>query len=766
MLTIVIPAYNEADNIPPLFERVHGALTSANIVYEIILVDDYSSDKTIEVATKLAETYPVRVVKRDKGLKKGKASSLLHGFTLAKSDIVTMIDADLQYPPEAIPEMYAKIVNGEADVVIANRTERHTPFIRKVASNIFKTVFAKILLGFHHDVQSGLKVFRKEIVERTTIKPGKWMFDLEFLTAATHGGYVVDSVDITFDKRLHGKAKISLVSASIEMAWSAIRLSLTSPKPILFHANQAKKLGLGFHYKGAQFVSHNDLPYQQTAFHRTNTRQLLIMAGLIGVFIGGLILNWHDTAVILVGALTIVYFIDFLFNFFLIYRSFAKAPEIVVKDEEIAAVKEWPMYSIFCPLYKEWQVLPQFVTAMSKMDYPQDKLQIMLLLEEDDQETIDHAKAYNLPSNYEIVVVPHSFPKTKPKASNYGLTKAKGEFVVIYDAEDVPDPMQLKKALIAFEKAGKKTICIQAKLNFYNPHHNVLTRLFTAEYSLWFDLVLTGLQSIKAPIPLGGTSNHFRVADLKMLNGWDSFNVTEDCDLGIRLVKRGYTTAIVESTTQEEANSDLMNWYNQRSRWIKGYIQTYLVHMRNPLDFGTAREPHAITFQLVVGGKILALFINPFMWLLTITYFALRSIVGPAIESFYPAPIFYMAAFSLVFGNFLYMYYYMIGCAKREQYELIKYALMVPLYWLIMSIASWKALYEIFVRPHYWSKTKHGLHLGNAKATKQTEKMLGRNIVDEDLTHGDNPKPSSEVKKHKKRKIFKNSPNRTLAPSF
>jgi glycosyltransferase involved in cell wall biosynthesis/O-antigen/teichoic acid export membrane protein len=320
------------------------------------------------------------------------------------------------------------------------------------------------------------------------------------------------------------------------------------------------------------------------------------------------------------------------------------------------------------------------------------------------------------------VVVPHSYPKTKPKAMNYGLQYATGEYLVIYDAEDVPESAQLKKAVLAFKKLPENVVCVQAKLNFYNPNQNLLTRLFTAEYSLWFDLVLTGLQSLNGPIPLGGTSNHFRTKDLHLLKGWDAFNVTEDCDLGLRLFKRGYRTAIVESTTLEEANSDLRNWYNQRSRWIKGYIQTYLVHMRRPGEFfDDLKRPHVITFQLNVGGKILSMFINPIMWLITIVYFVFRSQVGPFIESFFPSFILYLGVFSFVVGNFLYLYYYLIGCAKRGQFGLIKYALLVPFYWLGMSVAAWRAVYEIMVKPHYWAKTVHGLHLGGTTAEAAEE---------------------------------------------
>jgi glycosyltransferase XagB len=495
--------------------------------------------------------------------------------------------------------------------------------------------------------------------------------------------------------------------------------------------------GQGFHYKGNKFIHHTDLPHQESAFRRFSSPQIASILGIIGIIFLGLLINWHATFVLIIATLTVLYFTDLLFNLFLIIRSFSRTPEIKIPTSEIKKLGDniWPTYTILCPLYKEWEVIPQFVTAMSHLDYPKNKLQVILILEENDPETIQNARAMKLPKYFEVLIVPHSMPKTKPKACNYALKYAKGEYVVIYDAEDIPDPLQLKKAYLAFTKVSGNVACIQAKLNFYNPHQNILTRAFTAEYSLWFDLVLTGLQSISAPIPLGGTSNHFRTQILKDLKGWDSFNVTEDCDLGIRLVKKGYKTALVDSTTLEEANSDLKNWFNQRTRWIKGYIQTYFVHMRHPKEFLSHwKEPHVITFQLIVGGKILSMFINPLMWIITLTYFIARPIVGTFIESFFPSPVLYMAVFSLVIGNFLYMYYYMIGCAKREYYDIIKYAFLVPFYWLGMSAAAWVAFQEFLVNPHHWSKTKHGLHLGNAKAILQSEERIGTNLVDTSIS--------------------------------
>jgi len=220
---------------------------------------------------------------------------------------------------------------------------------------------------------------------------------------------------------------------------------------------------------------------------------------------------------------------------------------------------------------------------------------------------------------------------------------------------------------------------------------------------------------------LGGTSNHFRTTDLKKMEGWDPFNVTEDADLGVRLFSQGYKTAIINSTTLEEANSNFKNWLRQRSRWIKGYMQTYLLHMRDPKALVQKQGIHALLFQLTVGGKIAFILINPFLWILTLAYFTLYVYVGPTIESLYPSVVFYMAVISLIFGNFMFIYYYMIGCAKRENWTLMKWIFLVPWYWIMVSIAGAIALYQLIVKPHYWEKTVHGLHLKAKKVEKKVE---------------------------------------------
>jgi cellulose synthase/poly-beta-1,6-N-acetylglucosamine synthase-like glycosyltransferase len=415
-----------------------------------------------------------------------------------------------------------------------------------------------------------------------------------------------------------------------------------------------------------------------------------------------------------IAMITALYLSYLLLNIVLTFITLRHKATEQIDERVIHALQhaDWPSYTILCPLYREAPVVPQFVRAMKSLDYPTEKLQILLLTEEDDTETRKAIRALALPPHFKIVTVPDGEPRTKPRACNFGLMQATGQYVVIYDAEDIPEALQLKKAVLTFANHGPELACVQARLNFYNPNQNLLTRWFTAEYSLWFDLILPGLQQAGLSIPLGGTSNHFPTQTIRALGAWDAFNVTEDCDLGLRLARYHLETVVLDSTTYEEANSQLKNWIRQRSRWIKGYMQTYLVNMRRPLRYlrpGSFRE--FLSLQLVIGGKTAFLFLNPLLWFLFVLYIFLRPVVGQVYQDLFPKPLLYISTINLVFGNFFYMYIYLLACLRRKQYRLIKWTLLIPFYWMLMSVAACMALSQLIMAPHYWEKTEHGLHL-------------------------------------------------------
>ncbi|WP_205696578.1 glycosyltransferase family 2 protein [Conexibacter sp. SYSU D00693] len=439
----------------------------------------------------------------------------------------------------------------------------------------------------------------------------------------------------------------------------------------------------------------------------TPAQRAVLVVGAV-LLVAALILFPVPTLIGLIGASSIFYTATSVYKFVLTYRALGHQYEIDVTPEEVAALdeRELPVYTILVPLYQEAAVLPKLTKGIEGLDYPKTKLDVRLLCEEDDPETPAAIREMDLPPHFKLVVVPDAQPKTKPKACNYGLLQADGEYVVIFDAEDIPDRDQLKKVVIAFRKADPRVTCIQAKLNYFNADQNLLTRWFTTEYSMWFDLMLPGLDASGVPIPLGGTSNHFITDRLIELAAWDPFNVTEDADLGIRLHKAGYKTAMVDSTTLEEANSVLDNWIRQRSRWIKGYLQTWLVHMRNPARL--LRQiglKSFISFQLIVGGTFIFL-LNPIFWGLTTLFFFSNA---GFIEELFPSFVFYAAAFQLFIGNFVFMYLNVAGSVQRGYFDLAKYALLSPLYWGLMSIAAWKGFGQLVTKPFYWEKTIHGL---------------------------------------------------------
>jgi len=305
--------------------------------------------------------------------------------------------------------------------------------------------------------------------------------------------------------------------------------------------------------------------------------------------------------------------------------------------------------------------------------------------------------------------VPDIHPKTKPKACNYGLNFARGEYLTIYDAEDIPQPDQLKKAVVAFRKHPPgRYLCFQAALNYFNSRQNIITKFFTLEYTYWFDYLLPGLDKLRLPIPLGGTSNHFDLELLKKLGAWDPFNTTEDADLGVRAAAEGLRVGVINSTTFEEANSRYGNWIRQRSRWIKGYMQTALVFNREPLQLlRKIGLKNWLAFQVFIAGTPLLFLINPIMWGFFLFWVITRT---QFMEAHYLPLATFFGLINLILGNFLGIYLNCMAVFRRRFYYLLPFALLNPVYWLFFHTpAAYKALWQLFVKPHYWEKTTHGL---------------------------------------------------------
>lgn len=388
-----------------------------------------------------------------------------------------------------------------------------------------------------------------------------------------------------------------------------------------------------------------------------------------------------------------------IFSAAIFIRLVAAAP-LAPLLSRLASPARYPTYTILCPLYREANVVPHLMASLASLDYPQEALDVKLLVESDDPETIAAAlAAAGNASHIEVVIIPACAPRTKPKALNVGLARARGDFVVIYDAEDRPHAQQLNAALAAFEDGAAELACVQAPLVIDNADESWISRQFAAEYAIQFREMLPLLAHFKLPLPLGGTSNHFRTEVLRQCGGWDPFNVTEDADLGYRLARDGYRVDVIGPPTYEEAPVTFNAWLNQRTRWIKGHLQTWLVLMRNP--FRTAREMGFRAFasmQLVFATGLLAAFAHG-----PLAFILLTALLTPY-DLLTPADLILAIA-----GYCVAIFASLTACALSNSISHARAALTMPLYWPLASIAAYRALFELIFRPHYWAKTKHGV---------------------------------------------------------
>jgi len=438
--------------------------------------------------------------------------------------------------------------------------------------------------------------------------------------------------------------------------------------------------------------------------------QVIFAYLLLTILLVGLARSPIATLIALNVMMSVFYLGNFAFKGILVFVGGARSAD---RDEAIASearglgVDELPVFTVLVPMYKEPAMLPMLAQSLREIDYPLGKLDIKLVLEASDVETIEVASKLGLEGVFEIIRVPPSHPQTKPKACNFALQFARGEFLVVYDAEDRPEPDQLRKVVATFRRATPDTACLQCRLSYFNSSENWLTRMFTLDYALWFDQMLPGLERLNVPIPLGGTSNHFRIDVLRELHAWDPFNVTEDADLGIRLTQKGYRVGIVDSTTFEEASCHAGNWIRQRSRWMKGYMQTFLVHTRRPLHLiRTIGLPGFIGFFFFIGGTVLSGLLNPVFWLLYIGWLAAAF---SGFEAIFPEPLLFLSLFNLLAGNGALMFLNMLAPIRRGWLHLIPYSLTMFGYWVMISIATYKGLWQLLRNPFYWEKTRHGV---------------------------------------------------------
>jgi cellulose synthase/poly-beta-1,6-N-acetylglucosamine synthase-like glycosyltransferase len=364
-----------------------------------------------------------------------------------------------------------------------------------------------------------------------------------------------------------------------------------------------------------------------------------------------------------------------------------------------------PIISLLIPLYREEAVARKLVRRIGVLDYPADLLDILLIVEDDDQTTRRTLDLAELGASMRVISVPEGTIRTKPRALNYGVDQARGEIIGIYDAEDAPEPDHLRRVAARFGEGDQDLACIQGVLDFYNPRHNWLSRCFTIEYAVWFRLLLPGIARLGLVVPLGGTTLFLRRRAIDIMGRWDAHNVTEDADLGLRIARAGMRTELMGITTMEEANSRAIPWIKQRSRWIKGFMMTWLAHNRRTVqlwrDLGGFRF---LGVQVLLLGSVIQALLAPLLWSLWIVPFGFAHPLRLVLPE---------AGFSTIMISFFAIEVLLVLVSWRAitktRHRLSP--LWVPtmlLYYPLATFAAWKAAWELFRVPHYWDKTSHG----------------------------------------------------------
>ncbi|GAB5447369.1 glycosyltransferase family 2 protein [Gymnodinialimonas sp.] len=407
----------------------------------------------------------------------------------------------------------------------------------------------------------------------------------------------------------------------------------------------------------------------------------------------------------LFGIAIVVFTANCILKFAAFAQSLRGAAEPPPDPRAEAHILHKPTVSIIVPLFREPEVAGALVDRLRRIDYPRERLDLILAVEEADPLTLEALQAGSLPPWMRAVIVPTGSPQTKPRALNYVLNYARGDIVGIYDAEDRPEPDQIHRVVQRFSEVPPDVACLQGRLDYYNARHNWLSRMFTVEYAAWFRVLLPGVQRMGLVVPLGGTTLFLRRNVLEAVGAWDAHNVTEDAELGLRLARAGYQTEIVETTTFEEANAAALPWIKQRSRWLKGYLMTWGAAMRRPRvllnELGAWRF---FWLQIQFGGAVLGFLTAPLLWSFMLKPFGVWHPLDTVMSPF-AYGLLAMVMLTGLFGSIAISLY---ACRAKHLRHLRPISPLVEPYYLFGTIAAWIGLFELMAKPFFWAKTAHG----------------------------------------------------------
>lgn len=358
---------------------------------------------------------------------------------------------------------------------------------------------------------------------------------------------------------------------------------------------------------------------------------------------------------------------------------------------------DWPTMTVIFPLKGEDAVIYDTIKAIKNLDYDKALMQVLVVVERTDLLTLETLSKINLPDYFELITIPSMPPFTKGRALLHAIDRVKGRYLTIFDAESRPEAAQMKKAAF-YLMNSKEEVCCQAKIRISNKSQNWITRNFATEYFEWFEFHLNKLSDKNLPFGLGGNSFYISTECLRKAGAWDAYNVTEDVDLSVRLIKQGVKLKILDSYTDESCPDSSTNWINQRTRWNKGLFITQLVHLKKSFF-----NPHFSTrgwfsFWLRMFCGTLLPFYNIYITLYIATSFR------NSYNSLFSKILWGLFAVNLLLS----LYVNHINYKKLGIRQSIVVSFLDVVKYLILNIfAGFTAFWEYFRAPMKWNKTVH-----------------------------------------------------------
>ncbi len=379
-------------------------------------------------------------------------------------------------------------------------------------------------------------------------------------------------------------------------------------------------------------------------------------------------------------------------------------------DAPEEAIDTLPSFTIIIPLKNEGRVVHRTFDAVRALEYPAERIQVLVTVEDNDALTHATISSYDLPRNFHVVRIPCRPPFTKGRALQHALPLARGKYLTILDAESRPEKYQLLKAARVMETADGP-VCAQAVIKIENKNDNIITRWFAAEYIEWFYKHQRRLVQEGMPLGLAGNSFYLSTELLRSIGGWDMYNVTEDADLAVRLVERGVRFEHLNSVTFEPCPRTLDAWVKQRVRWNKGLMVTKLLHLSKPgFGFKTFNRAQWYNFwyRMLCGGLV------PYAFLFTL-------ITGTWIAHF--GADWHLTVLNvLMIGNLLVSFvvaYKTDGLNMRHMglpSSPWRLTLGILCYWTMFLWAGLRAYAEYVLAPLRWHKTDHDILVDDAQA--------------------------------------------------